>query len=417
MTIDLDKYLTFDRSKLYKFPKSALVLWLYTMGYLIAFLTTMNPWPLWKISTTYMAFSSVFIFLSMFFDRQLKDRMFSDGNYLYPTLAFIVLAFYQKITDNGNVFGLIATGFNAFIVFSFFRLKTALRLRLVTFICKCLAVFLCFSIACFFLYLFGFSFPSQSLVSPDEFYYFTNYYMFLIDDRSLLAFFPRFQSIFIEPSQLGTVCVILLQVQRGKWKKWYNSILLFATIISFSLGAYVYLFVIIFLNLWCSRKKMMCKVLASVTVLGAIIIGSFFYNNGDNLLQNLIIARMEVDDGELAGNNRTSKTFDKEFDSFMQSSDIFFGRHREITEFGNSGYKVFIYQYGLAGLLLLTLFFCVCYGKGKDARFKISAFIITALVFLVDGFVLWYCRFIPLFCTATSELTTAERKEITDEPS
>lgn len=414
MTINLDKYLTFNKSKLYKLPKHTLVVWLYTIGYLIAFLTTMNAWPLWKISTTYMAFSCVFIFLSMFFDRQLKDHMFSDGNYLYPTLAFVILAFYQKLTDNGNVFGLIATAFNAFIMFSFFRLKAESRQAFVTFTCKCLAAFLCVSIACFLLYLFGVSFPSQSLVSPDEFYYFTNYYMFLIDDRSLGAFFPRFQSIFIEPSQLGTVCVLLLQVQRGKWKKWYNCVLLFATIISFSLGAYVYLFVIIFLNLWCSRKKMMRKVLTTMAVLSTIIIGSFFYNNGDNLLQNLIIARMEVDDGELAGNNRTSKTFDKEFDSFMQSSDIFFGRHREITEFGNSGYKVYVYQYGFVGLLLLTLFFCFCYGKGEDTRFKISSFVITALVFLVDGFVLWYCRFIPLFCTATSELTTSERKELTD---
>ena len=43
MTFNLDKYLTFNKSKLYTLRKSTLVVWLYTIGILIAFLTTMNP--------------------------------------------------------------------------------------------------------------------------------------------------------------------------------------------------------------------------------------------------------------------------------------------------------------------------------------------------------------------------------------
>lgn len=414
MKINLNEYLTFNKSKLYTIHKSSLVIGLYTLGFLLAFLTTMNPWPLWGISTTYMALSSIFIGLSILIDRQLIDRAFSEGNYIYPTITFIVLVFYQKLVDGGNIFGYIATICNTFILFTFFRLKGELRQRLVTFICKCLATFLCISTPCFFLFLLGFTFPSQSLVSPDEFYNFTNYYLFLIDDRSLLVFFPRFQSIFIEPSQLGTVCVLLLQVQRGKWKKWYNFVLLFASIISFSLAAYVYLFCIIFLNLWCERRKIFRKILGTVTVISVIIIGSFFYNESDNLLQNLIIARMEIDDGQLAGNNRTTQEFDKEFNSYMQSSDVLFGRKREVFEFGNSGYKVYIYQYGIVGLLLLVIFYCISYSKGKDSRAQISSFIIATLVFIVDGFVLWYCRLIPLLCAATSNPPTANHKEAPD---
>lgn len=412
MTFNLDKYLTFNKSKLYTLRKSTLVVWLYTIGILIAFLTTMNPWPLWRLSTTYMVFSSAFIALAMIIDRQLSNRAFSDGNYIYPTVAFFVLAFYQTMIGNGNVSSFIAAFCNCFIFFSFFRYKAELRQRIVTIICKGLAAFLCVSITFFFLYIIGFSLPNQSLVSPDEFYYFTNYYLFLIDDRTLFAFFPRFQSIFIEPSQLGTACVLLLQVQRGHWKKWYNSILLFATIISFSLGAYAYLFAIIFLNLWCNRNKMIRKVMGTIAVLSTIVIGSFFYNGGDNLLQDLIIARMEINDGELAGNNRTTENFDKEYDSFMQSSDVLFGRQRDNSEFGNSGYKVYIYQYGVVGLILLIGFFVVSYRKGKDRRAEISSLIVASMVFIVDGFVVWYCRYIPLFCTATSEPPTTDQQEL-----
>ena len=120
MTFNLDKYLTFNKSKLYTLRKSTLVVWLYTIGILIAFLTTMNPWPLWRLSTTYMVFSSAFIALAMIIDRQLSNRAFSDGNYIYPTVAFFVLVFYQTMIGNGNVSSFIAAFCNCFIFFSFF---------------------------------------------------------------------------------------------------------------------------------------------------------------------------------------------------------------------------------------------------------------------------------------------------------
>ena len=117
--------------------------------------------------------------------------------------------------------------------------------------------------------------------------------------------------------------------------------------------------------------------MGTIAVLSTIVIGSFFYNGGDNLLQDLIIARMEINDGELAGNNRTTESFDKEYDSFMQSSDVLFGRQRDNSEFGNSGYKVYIYQYGVVGLILLIGFFVVSYRKGKDRRAEISSLIVA----------------------------------------
>ena len=136
MTFNLDKYLTFNKSKLYTLRKSTLVVWLYTIGILIAFLTTMNPWPLWRLSTTYMVFSSAFIALAMIIDRQLSNRAFSDGNYIYPTVAFFVLVFYQTMIGNGNVSSFIAAFCNCFIFFSFFRYKAEVRQRVVAICCE-----------------------------------------------------------------------------------------------------------------------------------------------------------------------------------------------------------------------------------------------------------------------------------------
>ena len=119
---------------------------------------------------------------------------------------------------------------------------------------------------------------------------------------------------------------------------------------------------------------------------------------------------MEVDEGELAGNNRTTADFDADFENFMQSSDILFGRERQ-EMFGDSGYKVFIYDNGFVGLALIILFFFLAYNPSKNRRAKISAWIVTLLIFGVDAFVLWFGRFIPLYCAAYNDLENKENNE------
>lgn len=76
----------------------------------------------------------------------------------------------------------------------------------------------------FFLYLIGFPLPSQDAEFNDSFYTFSNYYLFLLDDRSLMSIVPRFHSVFLEPSHLGVATNLLLLTQCGKWKSrrtWY----------------------------------------------------------------------------------------------------------------------------------------------------------------------------------------------------
>ena len=116
-----------------------------------------------------------------------------------------------------------------------------------------------FSCAFFFLYILGFSLPNANLVFKDGFYSFTNYFLFLVEDHSLYNIIPRFQSIFLEPTYLGSTTALLLMTQRGKWKRWYNISLIIGLLISFSLAGYVYFISIIFLNMWIERKKIIIK--------------------------------------------------------------------------------------------------------------------------------------------------------------
>ena len=256
------------------------------------------------------------------------------------------------------------------------------------------------SIIFFILYIFGFALPSTNASYDNEFYFFTNYYFFLIDDRFMMSLFPRFQAYFVEPNHNGCACVFLLFYQCGNWKKWYNIVLLTATLLSFSLTAYVLLVVVTFLNLWRKRKKFFLKLFIPITVIGSVIGGSFLYNDGNNLVHDLILMRLEVEDGDIAGNNRVTETFEHDFMRFLKSDDILFGRKLDKTEFGNSGYKVYIFEKGFVGLLILLAFYVAATYKARHMRSLLSAWLMATLYFISNGEITWYQIFIPTYCAA-----------------
>ena len=394
--------MTIDLSKLYLIEKRSLVKWLFYTGMLIAYITSLNPWFLWWFVPYYPIVSSFFLIAAMVLSSTMTKPVFTRNDFLLPLLAYIILGFYQRLVNADNFNGYITTFFHIFIFYSLFRYDSKLLFRLSTFLAKAMACLLAVSIPFFILYILGFPLPYRDLQYRDAFYTFSNYFFFLIDDRQLLLFFPRFQSVFLEPAHLGTAIAVLLQAQRGHWRKWYNIILLSGLLISFSLGAYVYLVVIIILNLWTKGRKIFINLLIAILVVSSIVVGSFYYNDGENLIHNLIVLRLEIDEGEMAGNHRTSEGFDADFENFLKSSDILFGREKE-NVFGDSGYKVYIYDYGFVGAFLLFAFYISSLYRARNKRAMLSALIIAILIFGVDAFVLWYNRFIPLFCAAYSD--------------
>ena len=401
-----------DLSKLYLIQKKDLVWFLFVCGIFISFYASLYPWFLWPISTTFMILASLFIVPAMALDRTLEDPIFTRKDFIIPTLCYFILAYYIAFTNANSLNAYISSIFNTIIFYSLFKVSPRILKRLSTILAKSMGFILVPSILFFFLYLLGYPLPSRDLQFGDNFYSFTNYYFFLLDDRQLFAFIPRVQSIFLEPTYLGSTCAILLMTQRGEWKKWYNIAMIFSVLISFSLAGYVYLTVIIFLNLWTKGKKIIKNIIIAVSAIALFTIGSFFYNNGDNLVHDLIMLRLEIEDGELAGDNRVTDTFDADFENLLGSSDIIFGKDFE-NEFGNSGYKVVIYDLGIVGLIFYVMFYLTAIYRAPNIRAKLSTAIIASLIFIVDGFVLWFGRFIPLYCAAyyTEEKPENDTKE------
>jgi hypothetical protein len=94
------------------------------------------------------------------------------------------------------------------------------------------------------------------------------------------------------------------------------------------------------------------------------------------------------EEGEMEGNNRTSDLFTKEYDKMISSGEIFFGRgNEELAKFGfgNSGYRVFIYCYGIVSVFCLCVMFFAVTRTSTNKRACISMLLIHALSFWAHG--------------------------------
>lgn len=381
-------------------------------GMLIAYYSSLYPWPLWPLKGKVSILAAIILLAAFWIKPDSSKNVFTRTDFIAATLLYFTLELYQRLVGDSNIIGFASVVFHVFIFMTLFQLDKDILPKLMMFLTKFMAVIQVIALIGFFLFLLGFPLPSRDATFDNEFYFYTNYYFFLLDDRQMLVLFPRFQSYFVEPNYHGTACVLLLFYQCGRWKKWYNIVLLITSLLSFSLSAYVLLVVVLFLNSWRRGKHIFRQVLLSIIIIGSVVGASFVYNDGENLVHDLILLRLEVEDGELAGNDRITDNFKHDYEKFWKSDDILFGRERDKSEFGNQGYQVYIYENGLIGLFLLIIFYISATYKAPNKRSLISAWIMVILIFGVNGEITWNQIFIPIFCTAFSEPDSAERADM-----
>ncbi len=386
-------------SKLYLIRKDSLARALFYTGMILAYVTSLHPWFSWNYRPHLYLLCALLLGGAMVIDRQTSKPIFSNGNFLFPWGATVLMLVYDLLIHDSNFNGYVTTLFHVCIFLAIYRADFSLFRSLSTKLARIMAVFLLFSVLAFFLYLLGFSLPHSNIEHPGGTYSFTNYYLFLLDDRFMLAIIPRFHSITLEPGHLGSALTVLLMSQSGRWGRWYNIILIGVSLLTLSLAAYVLLFVGSFLTLWVRRGAVLKWIAASVVVLSLSAVAVVNYNDGANMLNDMILLRLEMEDGELSGNNRVSDTFEREYDGFLRSSDLLFGRgnFEEKELHGNSGYKLFLYEFGLFGVMLVILFYGAAIMYGTDVRASLAAALVAVLLFLVRANPLWYFDFLGVY--------------------
>ncbi|MGM9717889.1 MAG: hypothetical protein ACI3YQ_06455 [Prevotella sp.] len=399
--IDISKYrrcLYIDLNKYLVFGKQDIAIALFTTGIAINIFASIHVMYFWMIEA-YCPFVTMPLFImSVLLSRSTHTPIFTRTDYLLPTLLSLIVQYYQCLVNAQNIVPFIISTASLCMFYCMFRIDKEIAEKSLTKICKVFAGFLIISILFFFLHFIGVNLPNVSVERGN--YSYTNFFFFLLDDRELWnILIPRFNSVFLEPGHMGTTIIMLLATQIGKWKKWYNVVLFVALLMSFSLAAYCLGVMLLFLRLWMLRRKIVLKVLGLVSFLGVIVSGSFVYNDGDNMLNNLIVMRLEVSDtgDDFKGNNRVSEDFEKEFESFLGSSDVLFGRKMDYEGWGNSGYRVYIYDYGMAGFALFLVFYFFVFRTGRDIRAITTAFVLSMTNFWIRGYPMLFAFLYPYF--------------------
>ena len=383
--------------------KRTIARWIFYVGILLAFFGSLDPWFLWGIYRYYILFAFVPIAASMLLFRGIEKPLFNRKDFLYPYAFCILVLLMMALSAGKNINGIFMVAFTSAIYLSLFRIDKAELLRLGDFLSTVMAGLMVVSIPFFFAHKLGFPLPHYHTAPEGLLYTFENYYFFLIDDRFAFDLLPRFHSVFLEPSHLGMTCIALLYAQIGKWNTWRCKILFFAIIITFSLAAYICLVLLAFCAAWMKGKSVVGKIILMGMLGGTILVGSVFYNKGQNLVNLLIVQRITGDGssaGELEEDTRTTDLFTKEYEKVANSNQIWFGKGIEDLPkfgFGNAGYRVFIYSYGIVSIACLIVFFWSFLRTSDNRRAKWSCILIHIASFIPHAITLTFYFFIPLY--------------------
>lgn len=246
------------------------------------------------------------------------------------------------------------------------------------------SVLLLLSLICWFAYYIGFSTPYSILEygagkNGGSQYYYENHYAFLINiSRLEVLFIPRFSSVFLEPGYLGCLLAMLLYI--GRYKIDVPNVIFFISLITtFSLAGYILFFGGFIVNSLNSISKQ--KVIVFVIIFSLICIGLFqvirSYNNGHNLVNELIIARVEYDEGIGRSGDDTKQWF---WNKFVSSDSLWFGGDEKNLSPDDVDMTAYVVQNGFVSLLF---FVCFIMYPGFRSRKKLSCIPLSIIYLLI----------------------------------
>ena len=363
---------------------------IYKFGLFLSFISPLNPWFFANQQWLLVGLSALCVIagicmrpVSFTVDEPVKVQI------------FFFLIFYISISLLLNIFGLIVQCANFLIIVTLLCLRHNDKIETLQFVTKGLAWISVISLCAFVItFIIGLDLPY--IIDTYVNYTRKNYFFFLTPVKEPTFLFPRFESIFMEPGHYGMIISFLLYAQGYDMKKWYNIVLMIGAILSMSLAAYVLILIGLVLKFWSTKKK---YILIFTLLCGAFVLFFNHFNDGNNMVKALIIDRLKIEDGELAGNNRVMQDFEFEFERKAKTSDILLGWQPGKSEnfIGNAGYKVYISNYGLIGLLIClicSLGFC----NGYQIKQAFFLFLLYGAAFLQRAYPFWTAELIIFIC-------------------
>ncbi len=328
--------------------------------------SSMQLYFTWKFPISFVNLGSALLLVPYF----LKLKA-SKSTPLVILLVFIVFLYnYTHNTLHFSLFSLL--NFIAIVVISLFVIlsNNEFKVKLYRAFDLFIKIICAISLVGWALYLAGVPLPHY-FSDTSDYYSHEVYYLFLVGANSWLDILPRFCGMFLEPGHVGSTAVLLLYINRFNFKNKSNFIYLLSIIFSLSLAAYMLLLIGLFAYRILNGKAVFKYIISFSIFVGLFYLFGSTYNNGNNVINYKIIKRLEIVDGKLVGDNRTSKVFDAQYDRWLRSGNILSGYGRKAYGGGADGsnllhgtasYKRFFFINGILGLILVfTLYGLLLY--------------------------------------------------------
>lgn len=220
-------------------------------------------------------------------------------------------------------------------------------------------------------------------------------YIFYIKTTFEYDTIPRFNAFFLEPGHQALLSTFMMIANRFRFKecKWLI-VMLVSVMFSFSLAGYLLLFVGFVLL----KINSLGKAIAVATVTVLLFIGARTYLGEDNSINKLIFERLERDESQgIKGNNRFSGDTDFVYERSLESGEAWFGLSHKVNMdlILGAGYKIFVIQYGIIGVILALCFYISLIPPNPDYRYTISFLVVLALCFMQRSYPDWYSWLFP----------------------
>lgn len=210
----------------------------------------------------------------------------------------------------------------------------------------------------------------------------------------------RFQGMFLEPGHMGTITAFFLLINRFAFHKIENWILLIGTLLSLSASAYLLLVLGYMSHMVAGGNAR--KVLYAVLLIVCMVVFSIFYNDGNNLINELIFEKLTREEGAME--SRVSLEVLMLFENMWSTgTDLWYGKGAFLDiEENSAGFMLFFVCCGIVGTILLVLAYFSIYYSCKT-KYGFFLFLIYMISFLqrtypyFDAFSLPFILGLPYF--------------------
>jgi hypothetical protein len=406
--------ISFSKNKLWTF---------YQWCLLFVMLDSLKAWLFWHLPNQFVV-PIFFLIISIVIYNTIPDFFLFEKKKSTYILVALVLAMLVSTRGNFNSF------FGGFLLLSntliFIGLKDQYKMEFLKFFTKKFSIFITISVAWWILYLIGVPLPhfedsfGFSERRNEAQYFYDNYVFFLRNLGTKYSDFsdlilPRFSCIFLEPGYFSLILVVLLFLNRFRFKEKSNQVLLVALILSFSLAGWIIgIFAYISFSIRNSKNRFLLIFLISAFLITFYLFFSS-YNNGNNVINKYIFERLEYDEekGTITGYNRTAEEFEKWFSTeFLKSDNVLFGINLKniFGETTNVGWKVYMVNYGLIGLFFYILFLLIVYLYNKNYN-GFLFFILYILFFMRGHHIIFWAAYPILYIAGAIKLKNDEKIE------